>query len=218
LENFNYPYISQSVQEFWRRWHLSLSSWFRDYVYIPLGGNRISTRRTYLNLWIIFLLCGLWHGASWNFIIWGMLHGAYLVVERRGGGVMLKKVGRPFRHGYTLFLISVAWVFFRAETLPSALAYFKAMFGFSNATGTTYYALLYCDLKIVLTLVAGCICATPISSRIATRIEEYWRQTPSYVARGIIAGAYYALLMGLFFLSASYLAAGTYNPFIYFRF
>jgi len=108
LENFNYPYIAQSMRDFWRRWHISLSTWFRDYLYIPMGGNRGSSLRTYLNLWIVFLLCGLWHGASWNFVIWGALHGAYLVIERLGWHKYLDRLWIPLRHLYTLLLVMIA--------------------------------------------------------------------------------------------------------------
>ena len=163
LENFNYPYVSMSIQEFWHRWHISLSSWFRDYLYIPLGGSRVPPWRTYLNLWIVFLLCGAWHGASWNFVIWGMLHGVYLVIERMGFGTMLNKAWRPLRHGYTLLLIIVAWVFFRAETVPMALHYLKAMFGlgFHDSGQAVYSVIEYSDSRTITVLIAGCFFATP---------------------------------------------------------
>ena len=123
LENFNYPYIAESMRDFWRRWHISLSTWFRDYLYIPLGGNRGSSLRTYLNLWTVFLLCGLWHGASWNFIIWGALHGASLVIERIGWHKYLDRLWRPLRHLYTLGIVMIGWVFFRSESLSHAIHY-----------------------------------------------------------------------------------------------
>lgn len=132
LENFNYPYISQSIQEFWRRWHISLSSWFRDYLYIPLGGNRAGTWRTYFNLLLVFFLCGLWHGASWTFVIWGLYHGLFLVVERLGLIQLLKTIPVFFRHVYTMLVVMVGWVFFRAETLDQALAYVVRMFQFKS--------------------------------------------------------------------------------------
>lgn len=219
LENFNYPYISQSIREFWQRWHISLSTWFRDYVYIPLGGNRTSSFRTYLNLWIVFILCGLWHGASWNFIIWGALHGTILVVERSGWQHYLKQLWFPLRHVYTLLLIMLGWVFFRAETLTQALQYIASMFGFTSASGIKYYAWFYCDPKTVLTLFTGCIFATPIVTWSNKQLRylvatTYWQRS-GQVAIDI---GYYGILIALFYFSAAALAAGTYNPFIYFRF
>ena len=172
LENFNFPYISQSIREFWRRWHISLSTWFRDYLYIPLGGSRGSSFRTYLNLWIIFFLCGLWHGASWNFVVWGALHGVYLVVERLGWQQYLEKLWRPLRHIYTLLLVMIGWVFFRAETLTQAVSYLGSMMGITQADGIKYYALFYCDPKTVLTLLLGCVFATPIAGGVSQRVQE----------------------------------------------
>ncbi len=120
LENFNYPYISQSLTEFWRRWHISLSNWFRDYLYIPLGGNRVAPWRVYLNLVIVFFLCGLWHGASWNFVVWGLFHGTFLVIERMGLARRMAEWHQPFRHVYAMLVVLVSWVFFRADSLPAA--------------------------------------------------------------------------------------------------
>ncbi len=119
-ENFNYPYISRSIQEFWRRWHITLSTWFRDYLYIPLGGSRQGAVKTYRNLVVVFLLCGLWHGASWNFVVWGAMHGVFLALERRVLKRVLQSVPRLFCHVYTLLVVLVAWVFFRVERLPDA--------------------------------------------------------------------------------------------------
>ncbi len=131
-ENFNYPYISRSIQEFWRRWHITLSTWFRDYLYIPLGGSRQGAVKTYRNLVVVFLLCGLWHGASWNFVVWGALHGVFLALERRVLKRVLQSVPRLFCHVYTLLVVLVAWVFFRVERLPDALAYLQTMFFLSE--------------------------------------------------------------------------------------
>ena len=120
LENFNYPYAARSITEFWRRWHISLSSWFRDYLYIPLGGNRCGRVRNYVNLVTVFFLCGLWHGASWTFAAWGLFHGAFLVLERMKAGRMIDSLWSPVRHLYTLLVVSVGWVLFRADTVPQA--------------------------------------------------------------------------------------------------
>ena len=216
-ENFDYPYISQSIREFWRRWHISLSSWFRDYLYIPLGGSRVSTWRTHLNLWTVFLICGFWHGASWNFVIWGILHGACLVVERAGFHRVLVRIWRPFRHIYAFGLVTVAWVFFRAETLSSALHYLATMIGVRSADGIKYYALMYLDMKTVITLICASLFATPLSRVLASRTLLVW-QYSSLPVRVLLAVTYYVLLCVLFALAAAHLAVGTYDPFIYFRF
>mgnify|MGYP003632691901 CR=1 FL=1 len=131
LENFNLPYISRSIQEFWRRWHISLSSWFRDYLYIPLGGNRKGAFRTYINLVVVFFVTGLWHGASWNFIVWGLYHGFFLILERLFLGKLLDRAPRVLSHLYTLLVVLFGWVLFRAETLTQALEYMKLMFSFN---------------------------------------------------------------------------------------
>ncbi|GAB4420834.1 MAG: hypothetical protein Fur0044_17960 [Anaerolineae bacterium] len=218
LENFNYPYVAQSIREFWRRWHISLSTWFRDYLYIPLGGNRGSWLRTYFNLWIVFFLCGLWHGASWNFVIWGALHGAYLVVERLGWQNYLDRLWRPLQHGYTLLLVMIGWVFFRADSLSHALQYLASMAGFTQADGLQYYALFYLEPRTVLTLLAGCVFATPVAHWTSRRLQEVMNNPRFDGWRAIPDVGYYAVLVILFLLSTAYLAAGTYNPFIYYRF
>ena len=130
LENFNYPYVARSIREFWRRWHISLSTWFRDYVYISLGGNRKGNLQTYLNLFIVFFVTGLWHGSSWNFVIWGLFHGAFLILERLFLGRILKNLWRPLQHIYTLLVVIVGWVFFRIENLSDAILLLKRMFLF----------------------------------------------------------------------------------------
>lgn len=218
LENFNYPYISRSIREFWRRWHISLSTWFRDYLYIPLGGNRIGPRRTYFNLWIVFLLCGLWHGASWNFVIWGTLHGVYLVIERLGWEKTLMRLWPPLRYGYTLLLVMIGWVFFRAETLTQSVHYLASMVGLTPADGTVYYASLYLDPMTVMTLLVGCVFAAPLAPWLGRWMQERTRRSPVRLWQPTLNAGYYVILMMLFLLSATYIAAGTYNPFIYFRF
>jgi D-alanyl-lipoteichoic acid acyltransferase DltB (MBOAT superfamily) len=127
-KNFDYPYVSKSITEFWRRWHMSLSCWFRDYLYVPLGGNREGRARTYRNLLIVFLLCGLWHGAAWTFVAWGAFHGAWLIIERVGWGRVLERLPAPARHVYTMLLVLVGWVLFRAESLGDAGILLSRMF------------------------------------------------------------------------------------------
>ena len=130
LENFNYPYISKSITEFWRRWHISLGSWFREYLYIPLGGNRKGTKRTYINLFLVFLATGIWHGASWTFIIWGLWHGVFIITERYFSIEKYNKLyQRAIRYAYTVLVFIIGWVIFRAPTLRIGLKYLKIMFG-----------------------------------------------------------------------------------------
>ncbi len=215
MENFNYPYIAKSVQEFWRRWHISLSTWFRDYLYIPLGGNRVSPLRLYINLWVVFLLCGLWHGASWNFVIWGALHGAVLVFERLGWRRVLSRLWFPLPQVYTVLFVMIAWVFFRAENLSLATEYLGRMFSLTAATAQVHY-LPDQGLKTTLTFYIGCILSTPIFPYIRDKIR--FLSADQRVLQPVLAGCNLLLIFGLFFLSATSLAAGTYNPFIYFRF
>jgi alginate O-acetyltransferase complex protein AlgI len=217
-ENFNYPYFAKSIREFWQRWHISLSNWLRDYLYIPLGGNRISPFRTYLNLWIVFLLCGLWHGASWNFVIWGALHGTCLIIERLGWHTYLERLWSPLQHFYTLLLVMIGWVFFRSESLDRAMHYLASMFGIIHGNSAKYSVLFYIDTKILLTIIIASILSTPIANLIfrsfQKRIfsEQFNHMQPVYYT------GYYFLLTSLFVISVSSLAAGTYNPFIYYRF
>ena len=162
LENFNYPYIARSITEFWRRWHISLSTWFRDYLYIPLGGNRGRARRTYVNLVIVFFLCGLWHGASWNFVVWGLYHGAFLVVERSGFRRWLGGGLASAGHAYTLLVVMIGWVFFRADTLTYAIGYLEAMAGWQGTAPTPYSFGFYTDRTVWLAFAAGCIGSLPV--------------------------------------------------------
>ena len=213
-ENFNYPYIARSMTEFWRRWHISLSTWFRDYLYVPLGGNRHGSARTYLNLWLVFFLCGLWHGAAWTFVVWGLYHGSFLVLERLGLGRWLESVWTPARHAYTILAVMVGWVFFRAETLRQAGSFLSAMAGFASGSGLQQHVGLYLNAIVALALAAGVLGSAPLLPRL-TR----WRggiatmQVRALVEAGRLAGLVFLLVA-----SAMLMAAGTYNPFIYFRF
>ncbi|GAA0783890.1 MBOAT family O-acyltransferase [Hathewaya limosa] len=212
LENFNYPYISKSIREFWKRWHISLTNWFRDYVYIPLGGNRKGVARCYVNQIIVFLLSGLWHGASWNFIFWGAYHGAFLVVERTKVGGVLKKVPKPFRYVYALLVVTVGWVIFRADTLTNAFAYIKKMFVFKASTNV-YYPALYLDNKVIFILILAIVFSTPILRYInsfAKGLLKKHERTYDFISNTI------CILVLIVSLIA--LAGSTYNPFIYFRF
>lgn len=210
LENFNYPYISKSITEFWRRWHISLSTWFKEYLYIPLGGNRVSKRRNLFNLLVVFLATGIWHGASWNFIFWGLWHGAFIIFEKitgwhkKEGGLKINIA----QHIYTMFAFVIGWVMFRADNMAYAWAYLKNMFGVISEHKITYKLPYYIDNIEIITFVVSILCAMPIFRGILE--VKYERK----VLRTIIN----IWLIVLFVLSASSIAASTYNPFIYFRF
>jgi alginate O-acetyltransferase complex protein AlgI len=214
-ENFRWPYVADTVQDFWRRWHLSLSSWFRDYLYVPLGGNRVSGARTYVNLVVVFFLCGLWHGASWNFVIWGLFHGTFLVLERLGLASFIRKLTPPLQHTYVLLVVMVGWVFFRADTLPQALAFLKTMFALQAATTLSPFTIRYfVTNEVALALAAGIVGATPIWKYVGLwqrALAQRWRALGFELATNVA-------LLAVFFASILQVAARTYNPFIYFRF
>jgi alginate O-acetyltransferase complex protein AlgI len=218
-ENFNYPYIATSIQDFWRRWHMSLSAWFRDYVYIPLGGNRTSTGRMYFNLVLVFFLCGLWHGASWTFVVWGLYHGTFLVIERVGLAARVNALPMPVRHAYALLVVMAGWVFFRADTLGGATAMLAAMAGAGATVPTTYAPVWYWSSEVLLAFIAGVIGATPVMPSVARRLSGWTDEaaaTPTLGWRGSVA-AVVALLV-IFSASLMLSASRSYNPFIYFRF
>lgn len=199
--NFNRPYSALSITDFWRRWHISLSSWFRDYLYIPLGGNRGSSLRTYINLALVFVLCGLWHGAAWTFILWGSWHGVLLVLERAGLGQQLERWPRILAQAYTLLCVMLGWVFFRAHDLTGAMHYFQALAGFSQADPLLHPWQMDVRPQQWCAIIIGGVLAL-------------WRNPPvlrSTPLRLLASG------LGLILCAAS-LAAGTYNPFIYFNF
>lgn len=206
-ENFNYPYIAKSVTDFWKRWHMTLGSWFKDYLYIPLGGNRLSINRTYVNLFIVFLATGIWHGASWNFVIWGLLHGICVIIERYTN--CHKKIGKwtsVFQHIYTILIVIVGWVIFRADNILHAVNYLKCMFGFNQ--NISHYTIFYfIDVIETVALMVAIICSMPTFRKILDR------QNNTY-----IYAAVNVCLVLIFILSLSAVAASTYNPFIYFRF
>jgi len=221
LENFNYPYISRSISDFWRRWHISLSSWFRDYLYIPLGGNRVGLARNYFNLLMVFFLCGLWHGASWVFVIWGLYHGAFLVLERSPAGTLLDKLPVPLRHAYTLFVVMIGWVFFRSETLNYAFQYIAAL---GNFAGDPYLdAELFAAMnnEFYLALITGILFAMPIIPTVKTVLEQYQEKLSGSGVIILKSGTTAVLMIWLAFLvvyGSAELISGTHNPFLYFRF
>jgi alginate O-acetyltransferase complex protein AlgI len=221
MENFNYPYISRSMREFWQRWHISLSTWFRDYLYIPLGGSRISTKRTYLNLVIVFTLCGLWHGASWVFVVWGLYHGFFLVIERMWLGKFLAGRHPLFGHVYALIVIMCGWVIFACDTLPHTVGYLSAMFGFTKNVSSVQDIDWFLTREIRIALIAGIIFSMPTLPGFVLLCDKLlvWLKGVSRTAATIIFGAFRVIgLCALFVICVMYLSAGTHNPFIYFRF
>lgn len=220
LENFNFPYIARSIQDFWRRWHISLSSWFRDYLYIPLGGNRLGENRTYLNLLTVFLLCGLWHGASWTFVLWGLYHGLFLILERTRFGDWLIRLPAPVQHVYTILAFMFGWVLFRADTLPHALGYYAALLG-AEPTALPQPLGRYTGREAVTAAMLGITFSAPLVAWFYAACQRWsaaWTvkvRTPlNAVAVSLEALLYLALLL----VCSAWLAGGTYNPFIYFRF
>ena len=205
-ENFRYPYISASIQEFWRRWHISLSTWFRDYVYIPLGGNRKGKMRMYLNSLIVFALTGIWHGAEWQFLVWGMYHGLFLTIEKMGFKNVLKKIPPVLRHLYTLLVVCVGWVFFRATTLTAATEYLQNMFTFSfdglRSDVVTRFTGFFWFMFVL-----AIIFSVPAKDWIIGKVAVLKNET-----------VVYAGCLLLFIVSVVYLSGLSYNPFIYFKF
>ncbi len=221
-ENFRYPYISRSLREFWRRWHITLSQWFRDYLYIPLGGNRWAPARVHGNLLAVFVLCGLWHGASWSFAVWGLHHGAFLVLERTRFGRWLAALWAPLRHAYALLAVMLGWVWFRAETLDQALAHFAAMFGLSQqAQADPLFLAYHLRTEVVVMLLVGAIGATPILRVLKAKFLEIERPAAG-AGRLVLASARQAALFlwtsAVLVAAAATVAASTHQPFIYFRF
>jgi alginate O-acetyltransferase complex protein AlgI len=221
MENFNYPYVAQSIKDFWRRWHISLSSWFRDYLYFPLGGNRGSAGRTCFNLIVVFFLCGLWHGASWTFVVWGLYHGVFLVLERTRFGAFMDWLPRFLRHIYTLGVVMVGWVFFRANAFPKALFFLRSMFALSGAPETHLPLVRYCTNQVAWAVLAGAVFSMPFWSW----FKKFWTKRTEALPHFLQASAQIIgpvleplLLVALLLMSAAWLAGGTYNPFIYFRF
>jgi alginate O-acetyltransferase complex protein AlgI len=204
-ENFDLPYTARSVTEFWRRWHISLSTWFRDYLYIPLGGNRRGAARTYANLLIVFVLCGLWHGASWSFVVWGLFHGAFLVLERAGLGRALAGLKPVWQHLYLLLVVSLAWVFFRTEGLAEAYAYLGALVSLPSS----YLIVDFADVETLTILAAGIVGS-----------GRWWRGRLGWLRGGapLPMAASTAGLAALLIACGMKLADRTYDPFIYFRF
>ena len=221
LENFNYPYVSLSIREFWRRWHMSLSGWFRDYLYIPMGGNHVSTGRNYFNLITVFFLCGLWHGASWTFVIWGLYHGIFLVLERTRFGTFMDSLWRPLRHGYALLAVVCGWVIFRADTFSQAAEFFKFMSDLGHATQSAQPLARYVNNEVLWSIAFGVIFSAPTWPCLKGWFARIPEIVPAAIRPAVYVFGFVAeiiLIAALLLISAAWLAGGTYNPFIYYRF
>jgi alginate O-acetyltransferase complex protein AlgI len=212
LENFNYPYISKSVTEFWRRWHISLSTWFRDYLYIPLGGNRRGN--VYINLFIVFLATGTWHGVSITFIVWGFFHGTVLIIERilKQKNIGLESIPSLLRWVVTLFIVIIGWVIFRADSMSYAWGYLKVMFGVVDAGFKPYNAFHYLDWRLVFTFVVAVIASTNILPWIKAKLflSADWCNSMPAVS--------YLITLVMFLICVVFIMNQGYSPFIYFRF
>lgn len=221
-ENFNYPYMARSITEFWRRWHMTLSRWFRDYLYIPLGGSRCPAGRMYLNLFVVFLLCGFWHGASWNFILWGLLHGAFLTFERVGWVHFLEKMGRPIAMGYTLTAVLLGWVFFQCATIDHAFGFVSVLGGLTFGGNTFYQFRDVFTNDVAIAFLVGVVGACPLLPALRCGLAAWIRRVADRIRRRrwmsfIGIGANLALAT-LFFACCVRAMANTYTPFLYFRF
>jgi len=217
LENFNYPYIARSLREFWRRWHISLSTWFRDYVYISFGGNRVSPLKVYRNLLLVFVLTGLWHGASWNFLLWGLFHGVFLAGEHAGFAQHLARLWKPVQHIYLLLIIIIGWVFFRSDTLTLALTYLQSMIDFNHLGITAFQLAQVMSREAILAFIVGSVLIMPAYPWMKHKLEYAAGKNLIKIAL-LIDIPRLLLLTCLLYFSVLKVASSTYNPFIYFRF
>lgn len=211
LPNFNYPYIAKSITDFWRRWHISLSTWFREYVYIPLGGNRCTPSRHILNLLIVWMLTGLWHGAQWNFMFWGLYYGVIFILEKYLWGSKIEKLPAAVQHIYAFVLVLFGWVFFFSPTLGYACQYLKVMFGI-GAKGIFDKQGFFMIFTNWLLIVIAILASSPRGYKLLKKITGCWQ---SEEVRTIVTCAVY---IAMFLLCIAFLVTETYNPFLYFRF
>ncbi|MEE0693634.1 MAG: MBOAT family O-acyltransferase [Lachnospiraceae bacterium] len=212
LENFNYPYISKSITEFWRRWHISLGTWFRDYVYIPLGGNRVGTLRHIRNIFVVWLLTGFWHGADWNFVVWGIYYGVLLFIEKFFLGKYLKKLPSVFQHIYCMFFVMIGWNLFVFDDMGRGLDFMRALFGGYGQgmlNQETVY-LLYNNMILLVILIVG---STQLPKKIGERLCRALAGCDAAVI--VVKNVFYA---AIFLLSVAWLVDASFNPFLYFRF
>ena len=211
LENFDYPYISKGITEFWRRWHISLGSWFRDYVYIPLGGNRVSKIKHLRNILVVWLLTGIWHGASWNFVIWGLMFGIILIIEKLFLNKYLEKLPSFIRRIYVLFIVMISFIIFNADTISDAISNIIGLFGFNKETFINNYTIYYLKSYFII-LVIAIIASTPL---IKKQLENMKKNKFMNKLINILEPIY---IVSLLLIVTSYLIDNSYNPFLYFRF
>lgn len=211
LENFNYPFISKSITEFWRRWHISLSSWFKDYVYIPLGGSKKGTLKLVRNIFIVWALTGIWHGAAYNFILWGLFIGLLLVIEKLWLGKYIFKLPKFLRSVYVLFFIMISFIIFNAESLNDAIYNIKGLFGFNNEVFINNYTIYYLKSYLIV-LIISIIGSTPLLKNIVEKLRK------NKTINNLINVLEPIFLIILLLLVTAYLIDSSYNPFLYFRF
>lgn len=211
LENFNYPYTANSVTDFWRRWHMTLSSWFRDYVYIPLGGNRVSTLKHIRNILVVWMLTGLWHGASWNFIIWGIYFGVILIIEKYYLNKVLEKLPRVIRNIYAMFIVMISFIIFSSDDISSALVAIKGLFSFSSLKLSNDFIIYYIRSYGVI-LIGGLVLCTPLIKNVINKLRE------NKIFNYIINIFEVIILVLVLVVITSMLIDSSYNPFLYFRF
>ena len=209
LENFNYPYIAKSITDFWRRWHISLSTWFRDYVYIPLGGSRVKKIINIRNIFIVWMLTGLWHGASWNFVLWGLYYGILLILEKFVLKKYIDKLPNALKHLYTIILVLIGWLIFAFEDMSMLTNYAKTMFGLNGNFINSTFIYYFTNYFIILVI------ATIFSMPVYKKIEEILKNKKHHWIKFIIVLVIYVILL---FITIAYLVSDTYNPFLYFRF
>jgi alginate O-acetyltransferase complex protein AlgI len=234
MENFNYPYIARSIKDFWNRWHISLSTWLRDFIFLPLAyaiSRRITSARLlgiraeswsyYPAMFLTMLLCGLWHGAAWTFIAWGVYHGFFIMLERYALAKPLKRLWLPLQNLYSLLIIICGWVLFRAIDLVHAAGYWRAMFGFGRGNGQEYYPALYLDAKSLFFLAFAILAATPLAPWVIARCQKFAAAAPVTLRPRLEVPFQFIstlLLLVILLASSMRLALDTFNPFIYFRF
>ncbi len=238
LENFNYPYIAKSIKEFWRRWHISLAKWLRDYLFLPIAypvsrkikeprllGVKAENWAYFIGTFFTFLICGIWHGADWTFFVWGGYYGLLLVIEHAGLGKWMRRRWKPLQLVYCQLLVMVGWVFFRSESLGYAFSYLKAMLGFGTGDSTRYYPALYLDPGVLFFLVLGLIGAFPVFPKLKKWYQNFkskWEKQEAKIRQRLLNTGYIIVynfyLTVVLLTSIMVMASGTYNPFIYFRF
>ncbi len=213
LENFDFPYISKSITEFWRRWHISLSTWFKDYIYIPLGGNRKGVKRQIINMFIVWTLTGFWHGAEWNFIIWGIYYFIFLVLEKYILKNVLDKAPSVLSHLYTLIIVYIGWIIFRCDNINDLINFFKSLFSFNITAISLNELSVYLETYWVYFILAIAF-QMPLYKMVIKKIDNIKNKK----AKNLLVSLRYLFLIGIFIISIMFLAYSSYNPFIYFRF